>query len=83
MILRAALARDCSVAFALSALDSTRLTLRSVLYKLFMKEVMCLFRYQLVRRKESLWYHVLPFVFDHKLGLRGIVLFLLYLTLFH
>ena len=48
------LAGDCSVAFALSALDATRLTLISVLCKLFMKEVICLCRYQLVRREESL-----------------------------
>ena len=74
-----------SVTFALSALDSTHLTPRSVLCKLLMKKMICLCRYQLVRREESLLskYHVLLFVFDHKLGLRGIVLFLLCLSSFH
>ena len=75
------LALDCSVFLRL---DSTHLTPRSVLCKLFMKEVICLCRYQLVRREESLLskYRVLSFVFDHKLDLRGIVLFLLRLSLF-
>ena len=64
VILRAESAASSRL-FCLSALDSTHLTPRSVLCKLFMNEVICLCRYQLVRREESLLskYHISPFVF--------------------
>ena len=63
VILRAESAASSRL-FCLSALDSTHLTPRSVLCKLFMKKVICLCRYQLVRREESLLskYHVLTYL---------------------
>ena len=51
VILRAESVAPVLLLLLFSALDSTHLTLRSILCKLFMKEVMCLCRYQLVRRK--------------------------------